>query len=51
MDINMIRKSIFISRYLDVIRKQLENDLPKEDTLQDMCEKANEIVHKHIKKD
>uniref|UniRef100_A0A6M3JNU3 Uncharacterized protein n=1 Tax=viral metagenome TaxID=1070528 RepID=A0A6M3JNU3_9ZZZZ len=51
MVINMIKKNIFISRYLDILRKQLEEYLPIEDALTDMCEKANEIIYKHVKRD
>ncbi len=46
----MIKKDIFINRYLEIIKKLLYESLPEEDILQDMCEEANEIVHTYIKK-
>lgn len=50
MVINMIKKKIFILRYIDILRELLENSLPEEDTLTDMCEKANMLVKQYIKK-
>lgn len=40
----MIKKNEFIWRLLDLIRKELEKNLLEEDILEDMIEKARNII-------
>jgi len=47
----MINKKDFIPRYLNILKKLLEELLPEEDTLLDMCDKADKITYDNLKKD
>jgi hypothetical protein len=45
----MIFRYEFIEQTLYLIRKLLEEHLPKEDTLEEMVEKRNKLLQKFIK--
>jgi len=45
----MVKKHDFIERTLFLIRKLLEENLPKETTLDEMKDKTNELLKKFIK--
>jgi len=42
----MIKRYEFIERTLYLIRKQLEDNLPEETTLDEMIEKTKSLLHK-----
>ena len=44
MEIKMIKRYDFVDKTLAIIRKELENNLPKEGTLDEMVEKRNELL-------
>jgi len=45
----MIKKVDFIDRTIYLIKEILENHLPKEDTLDSMCEKRDILIKKVLK--
>jgi hypothetical protein len=45
----MVKKEDFIKKYINHIKKLFEENLPEEDTLFDMCEKANSILLRKTK--
>jgi len=45
----MIKRYEFIERTLFLIKEILENHLPKEDTLDSMCEKRDILIKKVLK--
>jgi len=45
----IIRRYDFIERTLYLIKKALEESLPEEATLEEMADKASEIIKKEIK--
>jgi len=46
----MVKRYEFIEKTLYLIRKLLEENLPKEDTLDKMLEKRNKLLQKFLEK-